>query len=87
MAAKWARQYQALNLLTPDAGYALRKVQTKLRFISFEPLINEVKNIDLSGINWAIVGGESGSGARKMKPEWVYSIKNECDRQNVLFYF
>jgi len=66
---------------------ALRKVQAKVRFISFEPLIGEVKNIDLSGIDWAIVGGESGFGAREMKPEWIYSIKNECDRQNVLFYF
>jgi len=66
---------------------ALRKVQAKVRFISFEPLIGEVKDINLSGINWAIVGGESGFCAREMKPEWIYSIKNECDRQNVLFYF
>lgn len=65
----------------------LRKVPAKVRFVSFEPLIGEVGNVDLSGIDWAIVGGESGSGAREMKTEWVFSIKNECDRQNTLFYF
>lgn len=66
---------------------ALRIVPSKVRFISFEPLISEVNNIDLTNINWAIVGGESGPKARKMNPEWVYAIKDECERQNVMFYF
>ncbi len=65
----------------------LRKVPAKVRFVSFEPLIDEVKGVDLSGIDWAIVGGESGFGAREMKTEWVFSIKNECDRQDTMFYF
>lgn len=65
----------------------LREVPSKVRFISFEPLIGEVKEINLTGIDWTIVGGESGFLAREMKQEWVMLIKEECERQNVLFYF
>jgi len=65
----------------------LRKVNAKVRFISFEPLIDEVKNLDLTGIDWATVGGESGFKSRRMDPEWVLSIKNDCDQQGVSFYF
>ena len=65
----------------------LRKVPAKVRFISFEPLIGEVKNINLKGIAWAIVGGESGFRAREIKQDWVLTIKDECERQRVLFYF
>ncbi|EGW39135.1 DUF5131 family protein [Desulfosporosinus sp. OT] len=60
---------------------SLRKVNAKVRFISFEPLIDEVKNLDLTGVDWAIVGGESGFKSRRMDSEWVLSIKNECDQQ------
>lgn len=66
---------------------SLRMVDAKVRFISFEPLIDEVIAPDLSGIDWAIVGGESGPRARKMEPEWVLSLKEECQRQDVMFYF
>lgn len=65
----------------------LREVPSKVRFISFEPLIDEVGNLDLTGIDWAIVGGESGHFSREMKQEWVMSIKQECDNQGILFYF
>lgn len=65
----------------------LKEVPAKVRFISFEPLINEVNNISLAGIDWAIVGGESGYRAREMKQEWVLSIKKECESQDVNFYF
>ncbi|MGI6449093.1 MAG: DUF5131 family protein [Desulfitobacteriia bacterium] len=65
----------------------LRAVQSKVRFISFEPLLGEIKDVDLSGIDWAIVGGESGPRAREMKAEWVYALKEECERQGVRFYF
>lgn len=65
----------------------LRMVPAKVRFISFEPLIGEVKNVDLSNIDWAIIGGESGIKAREMKQEWVLSLKDECESQKVLFYF
>ncbi|MDD4593375.1 MAG: DUF5131 family protein, partial [Parabacteroides sp.] len=65
----------------------LRKVPAKIRFVSFEPLIDEVKNIDFSGIDWAIVGGESGFRARTMQQEWILSIKDQCESQGTLFYF
>ena len=65
----------------------LREINSKIRFISFEPLIDEVRDLNLSGIDWAIVGGESGPRARKMEPEWVLNLKEECYSQNVMFYF
>lgn len=74
------------NTYKPRIDY-LRTVPTKVRFISFEPLLGEIRDIDLSGIDWAIVGGESGPKARNIKPEWIYSLKNECERQGVMFYF
>lgn len=65
----------------------LRTIPAKIRFVSFEPLIGEVKDVDLTGIDWAIVGGESGFKAREMKQEWVLTLKEECKDQEVLFYF
>ena len=65
----------------------LQKTDAKVKFISFEPLLGSIQNLQLDNIHWAIVGGESGPGARPMKPEWVSRIKNECIRQNVLFFF
>ncbi len=65
----------------------LQKTNAKVKFISFEPLLGSIQNLHLDNIHWAIVGGESGPGARPMKPEWVSSIKNQCIRQNVLFFF
>ncbi len=66
---------------------SLRKVNAKVRFISFEPLIGSVGYIDFSGIHWAIVGGESGKNARPIKEEWVEEIFNQCKKQNVAFFF
>ncbi|MFA5820368.1 MAG: phage Gp37/Gp68 family protein [Bacteroidales bacterium] len=65
----------------------LRTIPAEVRFISFEPLIGEVNNVNLTGIDWAIVGGESGFRAREMKQDWVLRIKDECESQRVLFYF
>jgi len=65
----------------------LRKVPAHVRFISFEPLIGPVNDIDFTGINWAIVGGESGPGCRIIKKEWVKEILSICRRQNVHFFF
>jgi protein gp37 len=56
-------------------------------FISFEPLLGPIPDIDLTGIDWVIVGGESGPGARPMKPEWVRQIRDMCIEQNVKFFF
>lgn len=65
----------------------LRNVPAKVRFISFEPLLDEIPAVDLSGIHWAIVGGESGPNARPMEQQWVMKIKQECETQGVPFYF
>jgi protein gp37 len=65
----------------------LRKAPAQIRFLSVEPLLEDLGNIDLSGIHWVIVGGESGHGARPMKREWVLNILEQCREQNVKFFF
>lgn len=65
----------------------LRKIPAAVRFISFEPLIDEVFDLDLTGIDWVIVGGETGPGARDMSPYWVGSILDQCQKQGVPFFF
>jgi len=65
----------------------LRGVAAKIRFLSVEPLLENIGNIDLKGIHWVIVGGESGPKARPMKPEWVESIQRQCEQQDVAFFF
>ncbi|MFA3783189.1 DUF5131 family protein [Melioribacteraceae bacterium 4301-Me] len=65
----------------------LRKINAQVRFISFEPLIGAVGSLDLRGIHWAIVGGESGRKARPIKKEWVEEIFNQCKEQGVAFFF
>jgi protein gp37 len=65
----------------------LRWIPTTIRFLSFEPLLGQFASLDLSNIDWVIVGGESGPGARPMKKEWVIQIKEQCIEQNVPFFF
>ena len=65
----------------------LRGVPAAIRFLSLEPLIGPIKELRLQGIDWAIVGGESGPGARPMQKEWVLSILDECRRSRVPFFF
>lgn len=65
----------------------LRNCPAAVRFISFEPLIGSVGPLNLQGINWAIVGGESGPGARPMAPEWVDEIFEQCTSNDVRFFF
>ena len=65
----------------------LRATRAVLRFVSFEPLLGPVTGADLGGIHWAIVGGESGPGARPMKADWVRAIRAQCEEQNVAFFF
>lgn len=65
----------------------LRKTNAAIKFISFEPLLSNIENINLHNINWAIVGGESGTGARPLKEEWVLNLKSQCELQGILFYF
>jgi protein gp37 len=65
----------------------LRQTGAYLKFLSIEPLLGPIPNLDLEGIDWVIVGGESGPGARPMKPEWVMDIRNQCRRAGVPFFF
>ena len=65
----------------------LRRVPAKVRFLSVEPLIADVGELDLTGIHWVIVGGESGHNARPIKEEWVTSIRDQCVAAEVAFFF
>ncbi len=65
----------------------LRTAPAAVRFLSIEPLLGPVGNIDLDGISWVIVGGESGPQARPMQPEWVRDIRDLCARAGVPFFF
>jgi protein gp37 len=65
----------------------LRETGARIKFLSLEPLLGPLERLDLNGINWVIVGGESGPGARPVLPEWVTSIRNQCVRAGVAFFF
>lgn len=65
----------------------LREVLPHIRFLSCEPLLEDLKDINLQGIHWVIIGGESGPGARKMEPEWVLNLIRQCDAQSVPVWF
>lgn len=65
----------------------LREVPAVIRFISFEPLIGPVGDVDLSGIDWAIVGGESGPRARPIKETWIDQVHTACRDYNTAFFF
>ena len=65
----------------------LRAAPAKVRFLSIEPLLEDIGSIDLGGIAWVIVGGESGPGARPMKRAWVVNIRKQCKDADVPFFF
>ena len=66
---------------------ALRTAPAAIRFISFEPLISAIGAVDLDGIHWAIVGGESGKGARPIREEWIDEIYDQCQSYKTAFFF
>ncbi len=65
----------------------LQHSDAAIKFLSIEPLLEDLGSIDLAGISWVIVGGESGPGARPMKKEWVLSIRDQCQEARVPFFF
>jgi protein gp37 len=65
----------------------LRKTGAHLKFLSVEPLIGPITNLDLNGIDWVIVGGESGRRPRKLQEEWVKSMRDQCHHAGVAFFF
>lgn len=75
------------NRVAVDRIGILATVPAAVRFISFEPLIGPIGNIDMSGIDWAIVGGESGRAARPISEEWIDEIHRQCASQGVAFFF
>ncbi len=65
----------------------LRNIDAKIRFLSMEPLLNNVGELNLKNIHWVIVGGESGAKARPMREEWVLAIKEQSHKQGAKFFF
>jgi protein gp37 len=65
----------------------LRQISAKTKFLSLEPLLGPLPNLDLRGIDWVIVGGESGPHARPIKEEWIIEIRDQCIQQHVPFFF
>jgi len=65
----------------------LRETSAVIKFLSIEPLIGPIPDMDLCGIDWVIVGGESGPGARPIREEWVMDIKKQCVTENIPFFF
>jgi len=65
----------------------LRKTDASVKFLSIEPLLGPLQGLNLKKIDWVIVGGESGPGARPMSPEWVADIRDQCLSQKVAFFF
>ena len=64
----------------------LKEVPAQIRFLSCEPMLGPLK-LSLDNLHWIIVGGESGVGARPMNPEWVRSVREQCLKANVPFFF
>ena len=65
----------------------LREAGAAVKFLSIEPLLGPLPDLDLAGIDWVIVGGEFGPGARPMREEWVLDIRDQCLRQGIPFFF
>lgn len=85
-------QHIWLGVSVENADYAwrvdqLRSINVPVRFISAEPLLGPLDNVDFSGISWIIVGGESGNGHRAMNGTWVQAIRDRCVNSNIPFFF
>lgn len=65
----------------------LREVNAEVRFLSVEPMIGPIDKVDLAGIAWVIVGGESGPGMRPLDPAWVRDVRDRCMRESIAFFF
>ncbi|PSL42297.1 protein gp37 [Chitinophaga niastensis] len=65
----------------------LRQTKARVKFLSLEPLIGPLNNLNLESIDWVIVGGESGHKPRPMKPDWVLDIQEQCENKSVAFFF
>jgi protein gp37 len=90
-ALSWAQNiWMGVSVENEETTYRiedLKGVPAAVRFLSLEPLIGPLDVLNLYNIDWVIVGGESGPGARLLEKEWVMQIKRQCDKQNVPFFF
>jgi protein gp37 len=88
---EWPRNvWMGVSVESADYGDRiddLRAVPAAVRFLSLEPLLGPLPALNLEGIHWVIVGGESGPGARPMAPEWVRDIRDQCQLAQVAFFF
>jgi protein gp37 len=87
----WADHiWQGVSVENADYAFRidhLRRTGAKVKFLSIEPLLGPIPNLDLTGIHWVIVGGESGPGCRPMEIDWVMQIKERCDAAGVPLFF
>lgn len=87
----WANNiWMGVSVENADAAFRidyLRRTEAHVKFLSLEPLLGPLPHLDLSGINWVIVGGESGPGARPMDEGWVIDLRRQCQRAGVSFFF
>jgi len=65
----------------------LRKTSAQIKFLSLEPLLGSLRNVSFAGMDWIIVGGESGPGARPMQESWVTEIRDQCEERDIPFFF
>ena len=82
--------WMGVSVETPRYAFRidhLRRVDAAVRFVSAEPLLEALPNLDLTSIHWLIAGGESGHKARPMKPEWAIDLRNQCASTGVAFFF
>jgi len=82
----WGVSVEDQSYGVPRIAY-LQAADAAVRFLSVEPLLEDVGKLNLTGINWVIVGGESGPGARPMEKDWVLSLKDQCHEASVPFFF
>jgi protein gp37 len=88
---KWEPQIW-MGVSVENADYTmridhLRRTDAHVKFLSLEPLLGPLRKLNLAGIDWVIVGGESGPGARPVDPDWVRDIRDQCFRAGVEFFF
>jgi protein gp37 len=82
--------WMGVSVERADYGFRindLRRTGAKVRFLSLEPLLGPQEELNLSGIHWVIVGGESGPGSRSLQKAWVMDIRDQCLAANVPFFF
>jgi protein gp37 len=87
----WAPHiWMGVSVETEDYAFRidqLRRTTAHIRFLSLEPLLGPLQRLNLNAIDWVIVGGESGPGARPMNPLWVIDIRNQCQKAGIPFFF